>query len=203
MATLKYWDGSAWQTLPALKGDTGPAGLAPVGAVISWSGKTTPVGWLLANGTATYTEALYPEAYAFAVAEVAAGNTLWTANTGAHTFGVPDLRDRFVFAAGTKAFGLKSQTNPALANPGEETHTLLSTEMPIHSHPAASPGAFVLSALGQINHNSVNNSPAVTGAIGSGSASDTSGANTATTGSGGAHNNMPPYVVLSLIVKVA
>src|SRR3982750_3242721 len=164
MTAVKFWDGTAWQTISAVQGPAGPAGAtgyetAPIGTVLSWTGQTAPAGFVVADGF-RYTQAAYSQGYAFAKQEADAGNTLWTYRTSDFTFTVPDLRSRFILGAGARALGVMSQTNPALANAGEETHTLLSAEMPVHSHPATAPGAFVLSVLGQISHNSVNNSPA-------------------------------------------
>src|SRR5215813_2410419 len=67
---LKWWDSTKW--VPAM--DVGGAAVSydalPIGSVLTYSGKgALPQGYVLADGTATYTQAAYPQGYAFAKAE--------------------------------------------------------------------------------------------------------------------------------------
>lgn len=157
----------------------------PIGGVLAWTRKNLPSGgdYVLADG-ATLTQDAYPEGHAVAVAEVALGNNLWTVSGS--NFTVPDLRDRFILGKG-------ATYNVLNARSGAATHTLTAAEIPAHTHTFQErvgwgAGSSVLPAW-------------------DGNANDAAygGAAFATdngTGGGGAHNNMPPYVVLGYIVKI-
>ena len=75
---------------------------------------------------------------------------------------------------------------------GAKTHTLTTAEMPSHSHsikyraPTDTTGAGYLSTLGQ-----------------SGSTTNTATPGTNTTGGGGAHNNVQPYIVVHIWKRTA
>jgi microcystin-dependent protein len=219
-----------------VKGDTGATGAtgapgkdgvgyeaSPVGAVLTFPGKNLPVGYVLADGH-TYAKGTYPQGYDFAVAEVAAGNPLWTVNAAAQTFTVPDLRDRFLYSSSSAALGSAG---------GEAAHTLVNGEMPAHAHSGATTGGttgadspdHAHTPSGYGNFIATNTGGTYTGFAGggaggvvstgaaSGVTGGTAGANVRhahsvpalgiySDGGGGAHNNMPPYVVLAFIVKV-
>jgi hypothetical protein len=185
----------------------------PMGSVMAFSGKTTPSGYVIADGT-RYTQAAQTQGYNFAKQEADAGNALWTYRTSDFTFTVPDLRDRFIYgASATKPHGTISQTNPANPFPGEESHTLSSVESGQkavstggmsgnnpHSHPLnggvvrypgtfGAPGtAYVIGSDGlySTDNTDISHTHAISGTP-------------ATT----PHNNMPPYVTMAWIVKIA
>lgn len=93
----------------------------------------------------------------------------------------PDLQDRFVLGAGN--------TYEVGATGGEETHMLLTAEMPSHYHRLfASHGTQQQNTYGHACVNMFESSY--------------NGADTKATGEGKPHNNMPPYYALCFIMKV-
>lgn len=109
------------------------------------------------------------------------------------TNGTPDLRDRFVLGAGgSRAVG---------ATGGEETHKLTTAEMPSHSHSdykyrsQNGTGLTEVALAAKTVYTSLfytlNDSKGYRGL-----------GYTNSSGSGSAHNNMPPYYVLCYIMKL-
>lgn len=111
-------NGSTWTSSPAVSS-------TPTGSIIAFAGTTAPAGWLLCDGTNTYSRTTY--AALFAVI-----GSIYDNGNGSSTFGVPDLRSRTIIGVGT-GVGL---TNRGLAvKVGTETVTLNYTQIPAHSHP--------------------------------------------------------------------
>jgi microcystin-dependent protein/cytoskeletal protein CcmA (bactofilin family) len=168
--------------------------LVPIGCIMIWYGTllNVPGGWALCDG-GTYNGVL-----------------------------TPDLRGRFVLGAGQGA-GLTNRVPGATG--GEETHTLTTAEMPGHTHTGTTAsagdhahtyndayfaentggsGTLYGTSAGTDNDNDYiwrtsNGSTDIP--------TSTAGAHTHTfttnsTGSGGAHNTMPPFYVLAYIMKV-
>lgn len=116
--------------------------------------------------------------------------------------GTPDLRGRFVLGC--------SDDYAAGSTGGEATHKLTTAEMPSHSHVqrvTTSPTSTSSAAVTQYRRitGTQTTSTAYTYATGS-TASASTGArttvSTAASGSGNAHNNMPPYYALCYIMKL-
>ena len=182
------------------KGDTGPEGergvdgigheTSPIGAVIAWTGRTVPPGFVVCDG-ARYDQVDYPQGWAFAFDEMLAGNPLWTADylSTPRTFTVPDLRERF----------LLSSDAPLGARGGEREHKLTVDEMPRHDHPQPTG-----SEQGDFYFWGGRSSPADTpvpfefGAL----RQEMGWRSIRPQGGDQPHNSMPPYVVLAFIVKV-
>jgi microcystin-dependent protein len=115
-------NGSAWVS-------QAPASGVPTGTIVAFGGSTAPSGWLLCDGTNTYSRTTYSALFAVI-------GTIYNAGNGSTTFGVPDLRGRTGIGVGT-GVGL---TNRSLgSNVGNESHTLSSSEMPTHSHSVSDP----------------------------------------------------------------
>ncbi len=156
--------------------------IVPSGVIVLWSGSiaSIPSGWVLCNGLN----------------------------------GTPDLRDRFIVGAGS--------TYAVAATGGSATHTLTTSEMPTHNHGVTDGGHS--HGVTDSGHTHTASSVANSGASGfnqyaSGTgwyhgnittASATTGVaiNSATTGitidntgSGGSHENRPPYYALAYIMK--
>ena len=111
--------------------------------------------------------------------------------------GAPDLRGRFVLGSGSGS-GL---TNRDINNMGgEETHTLTIAEMPSHNHRMN----FYMNKWG--THNGWNQQNYRFGTIDNGRLDTWNNDHQAfgmdNTGSGQPHNNMPPFYVLTYIMKL-
>ena len=103
--------------------------------------------------------------------------TTFGVGDGSTTFNLPDLRDRFVVGVGT--------TYSNNDKGGEATHTLTTDEMPAHTHSYYRTGIL---PGGQIPSSGSSFDYAISQSTGS-------------TGGGSAHNNLPPYIGLTFIIK--
>lgn len=159
----------------------------PIGSVIPYTGTAAPGGWLLCYG-----QAVSRTTYA---ALFAVTSTTYGVGDGATTFNVPDLRGRVVAGqddmGGTSANRLTGVTGSVDGDVlggtgGEETHTLITAEMPAHTHAikchagANDGGATIPESVAASN----NDNPSTDSA-----------------GGGGAHNNVQPTLILNYIVK--
>ena len=145
------------------------------GTIKMFGGITAPDGYLMCDGSAV-SRTTYAALFA-------AIGTTYGAGDGSTTFNLPDLQGRFPLGAGA-GNGLTARTVGQKG--GEETHTLTVAEMPEHKHSVyldkrAASGNNVWSA--------------VTGSASTGTYAGTS------EGGSSAHNNMPPYAVVSYIIS--
>jgi microcystin-dependent protein len=166
-----------------------PIGGAPPGAIMDYAGASAPTGWLLCNGAAV-SRTTYAALFA-------AISTAFGAGDGSTTFNVPDTRGR-ISVGGGQGTGLTNRTLAATG--GEETHQLSVAELASHTHVqnphthgiyvgGGATGANILSYVttGQFDNsgNNLQNATAVN----------------QNTGSGTAHNTMPPFIVFNKIIK--
>lgn len=159
-----------------------------VGEVKTYAGAVTPVGYLDCDGT-DYAQTAFPSLFA------AIGNAWDTFNghvsPGAGRFRVPDMRGITPIGAG-QGLGLSLRTLGQFI--GEETHTLVIGEMPVHNHPVSwTGGAQVGTGTGTIAGAVPGNFLPV-GPVGL-------NINVGNQGGGGAHNNMQPSGVFKFIIK--
>lgn len=144
---------------------------------IKWSAITAAsTGWLSCNG-----DAVSRTTYANLFSAI---GTTFGAGDGSTTFNVPNLSRRVPVGKGGSSTSTLASTMGSTG--GEETHTLTTAEIPSHTH----------SERGNVS--STFNTP------GTGSFSVLASAGTGTTGSAGsgsAHNNMQPSLVLSAFIK--
>ena len=192
------------------------ASSTPVGTVTSFAGSTAPSGWLLCSGQ-TVSRTTY--AGLFAVL-----NTTYGSGDGSTTFNIPDLRGRTIAGldnmGGTAAGRLSAATIGGGGDNlgevgGSQTHALVTAEMPSHTHTQNAhthdlgPGqSFGMSGtnFGGGNAGAFAVFGAAVQVINQGTYTGPYSANATTatnqnTGSGAAHNNMQPTMVLNYIVK--
>jgi microcystin-dependent protein len=167
-------------------GLAGAVGAVPVGVVNPFAGATAPSGWLLCAG-----QAVSRTEYASLFATI---STTYGAGNGSTTFNVPDMRGRVAAGkddmGGTAASRLTSTvltaSNTLGATGGTQTHTMTTAEMPAHSH--TNFGALIPRGAGDAFRE-------LTASPGSNNVSSGS------TGSGSAHLNTQPTIVLNYIIK--
>lgn len=182
---LKVYDGSAWTTFgpPTSIATT----IIPTGTIVSFAGSAAPANWAMCDGSSQLRAGTY--AALFAVIGTTYGSV-----DGTH-FNLPDLRGRV--AVGLDNMGGSDAGRLGVANTlggsgGEENHTLTIAEMPAHTHPQAGQDLGTLySAAG---------SPLMgwNANLGPGTPNDPTGS----TGGGGSHNNMQPYILTNKIIKL-
>lgn len=174
--------GAAGTVYTSTGASTAPAWSAPgtliTGMIVDYAVATPPAGWLNCDGS-TPLIASYP-ALATLIGTTFGGD-------GATTFGLPDLRGRVSVGLGTSPAGTIAWT--MAEQQGEETHVLLTAEMPSHTH-GLSWAAY--SGQHQNGTQPAGIYPVVTG-VGS--------TNTTSTGGDGAHNNVQLSLGLNKIIK--
>lgn len=158
-------------------------GGAPAGSVMPYAGTSEPSGWLFARGQAV-SRATYAALFS-------AIGTTYGAGDGSTTFALPDLRGRVVAGkddmGGSSANRLTNQSggldgDVLGATGGAETHTLTTAQLASHSHT----GSFSTTNTdggSSFDLRVVNN------------------VNTGSAGSGSAHNNVQPTIILNYIIK--
>ena len=143
-----------------------------IGTILPFAGGIPP-GFLLCDGSA-----VSRETYSLLFAEV---GTTYGAGDGSTTFNLPDLRGRVI--AGQQSN--QAEFADLGQSGGEIEHTLTVGEMPAHSHSEGTAMATL------INGGVEAPAPASLPAFGS----------TGSTGGGGSHNNLQPYLVLQFGIK--
>jgi microcystin-dependent protein len=124
-----------------------------------------------------------------AVANIPAG---WALCNGQN--GTPNLTDKFIVGAGN--------TYAVSATGGEAAHTLSAAEMPLHDHVMHGKGVITGRTGSHYMSLATNNySGGGSDMLGQSASPDTN-LRTGDTGSGAAHNNLPPYYALAYIMKL-
>lgn len=150
----------------------------PVGTVQMWVTETPPTDWLICDGT-TFNTTTYPEL-----------NTLLNSNR------VPDLRRRFPLGA-QNIVNQGESSRPLNSTGGEEKVTLSIAQLPSHSHSAGS----LSTQFPYLSDDDTGNERYRDGSDARLYESSSISGNTGNTGSGEAHNNMPPYYAVHFIIK--
>lgn len=200
-------DGVATKTgIADLANTVAPAitsGGAPLGAMAMWPLNTNPsdTDWKLCDGSA-----ISRTTYATLFALV---STTWGAGDGSTTFNLPDFRGRVPLGGNNvslpNAKNATYATRLLAATGGEETHVLTTSELPSHTHTLTDPGHAHASASGSFQTSTAGPDAGTVGTnyrIEANTASATTGVTIANTGSGAAHENLPPFLVMNFIMKV-
>jgi microcystin-dependent protein len=179
-------NGTGWDAI-------GP-GIIPSGVLSPYAGTSAPAGWLLADGAVVSRTTYAP---LFAVV-----GTLYNIGGEAGTdFRLPNFKGRM--PVGRDAAQTEFDNVAELG--GAKGHTLVTGEIPVHNHPVTDPGH---------SHQMARGDPAQPGSSGyyprlweAGAPYDSTtshlgtGITVGNAGSGGSHQNMPPYVVVNYIIK--
>lgn len=194
-----YHDGTTWNEFG---GSSSGYNIGEIGSVMLWTGKQDPSSEYALMDGQTLSKTSFPDGYTFAQGEVAAGNTDWSVTSS--TFTVPNYQDRFIYNTGSKARtakgGTETVTLTALQS-GVNSNGTTGNDTPDHAHNTSIFQIWVPGNAGGGTMYVDSNS--------GGSTRQTSGATARhhhlLTGRNAdqAHNNMPPYVVLAMFVKVA
>lgn len=182
------------------------AALVPSGTIVKTAASAAPSGWIMADGS------VVTRGGANAALFAAIGTT-YGAGDGSTTFALPNLKGRVPIHPDGGTFGAIGSTG------GEATHVLLTGEMPVHTHTASFAGDVLAahahtytspdatSAIqgtsgGQFLSNAVKTITAgtATSSVSAGTPTGTVTVNNA--GSGTAHNNIQPYIVINHIIKL-
>ena len=156
-----------------VQGYNADTALYVVGEIKMWPTATPPTGWLICNNQEVSRTVTYNALFAVI-------STTFGAGDGSDTFNVPDFRGRSAVGVGTG--DATDATAFALADKnGTESHTLLTAEMPAHTHGGAQgtiQGGGAAGATG----------------IGDQNPSDS-------TGGDGAHENRSPSLAINYIIR--
>lgn len=191
----------------------------PAGTILMWGGSSAPSGWALCNG-GLHSKTAYPETYA------AIGNAY--GEDGAN-FRVPDLRGRFPVGLGSSsplnargntggwknAMVVQHNHNASTGNQSashrhnrqNHQHTLANANKVVRGEGGGQAfmlnGAQGLNVFGPYNQYtiSVNNSGG--GNTGTQDASHNHNVTVQNSGESGTNRNLPPYVVVNFIIRMA
>ncbi len=188
----------------AISSALGVAGAVPVGVVNPFAGATAPSGWLLCFGQAV-SRTQYPVLFTTL-------GTTYGSGDGSTTFNVPDMRGRVAAGkddmGGTAASRLTSTvlsaSNTLGATGGTQTHTMTTAEMPVHTHIQNSHSHGIQRNNQSASSQGTDTSNVYQLVVNTGAGYSTTQGETATNqnaGSGSAHLNTQPTIVLNYIIK--
>lgn len=195
-------------------------GATPVGCVMDFAGSVAPAGWFFCDGSAK-------NRLTFSTLFNVIG-TVFGVGDGTTTFNLPDYRGRYGMGMGGHAAGRITALDVLGSVGGTETVTLTTTQLPSHLH---SSGTLSSTSGGLHNHavegviggsdvsltiavkltgssgklSTTGDSQAITfsnaDAMNDGAHTHATTGNTGSAGSGGAHPNLPPYIMVNKIIK--
>jgi len=181
--------------------------IVPSGALMPYAGTSAPTGFLLCDGSA-----VSRSTYATLFAALDNGN-IYGAGDGSSTFNLPDLRGRVIAGqddmGGASANRLTDQTGGLNGDTlgdtgGSETHTLTTAQLASHTHTFSDTDSHTVSFPRTFISGAANNSVNVDGSgqrHDGGTLTVSISGTTSSTGSGSAHNNVQPTIILNYIIK--
>jgi microcystin-dependent protein len=178
--------------------------VAPLGSMLLWGLNAEPsdTDWKIADGRAI-SRTTYADLFTLI-------GTTYGVGDGSTTFNIPDFRAKSPLGGNNASLPAGANgsfsTRALAATGGTETHTLGITEIPSHTHAVTDPGHFHASNSGSYVTTTAGTDAGTTGLnyrSETNTASATTGITLANAGSGAAHNNMHPFVVVNFIIKVA
>lgn len=183
---------------------TGSSGSAITGEIKMWPVASIPDGFLLCDGSVV-SQTTYAALYAVI------SSTYNTGGEGAGNFRLPNFKGKI----GVGYNSAESDFNAIAKTGGETTHTLISSELADHGHKwqyaagggAGSPRNHIKDsselATSWHSSNGTDNPPSWTdySEIGDGGTGGAGMYTPMASTSGGAHNNLQPYVVINYIIK--
>ena len=190
-------DGGTMKSVPASDFRTY---IMPAGSVIPYAGTSAPTGFLFCDGSA-----VSRSTYAALFAVI---GTTYGAGDGSSTFALPDLRGRVV--AGKDDMGSSSANRltdqsgglngDTLGDTGgSETHTLTTAQLASHTHSFSDTDS--ITAMTFLNDGLGVNRGGSGQSSSSNSISVSISGTTGSTGSGSAHNNVQPTIILQYIIR--
>jgi microcystin-dependent protein len=149
---------------------------SPIGSYLFWSLASAPTNYLACDGSA-----ISRTTYASLFGVI---GTTYGVGDGSTTFTLPDCKGKVLvgYDSAETEFDAIGETG------GAKTHTLSTTEMPAHTHTKTI-------ATGGLNGGGVPTGWSAD--VGNGTGTGT----TDSTGGGGAHNNLPPYITALVCIR--
>lgn len=154
----------------------------PVGSIINYAGAIVPAGWLLCDGSAV-SRTDYRRLFDVCGTTYGAGN-------GSTTFNLPNLANRVPVGPGDRAVGVSG---------GAASVSLSVAQLPSHNHNASGGHSHTVVGTGTVNVQSGSGATVSNGTSGNSTGSGTHQHDSV--GSGQAHENMPPFLVIPYLIR--